>query len=502
MKHLRLFIVYSLFFSFIFSCKKEESVPVDQPPTEESSKEVPGHIIEKLDQIGFFTHEGLSASKGGYVVEYDIFMTEEEINELAHSSSDLPNGKVTQYRTFNVVECTPKKIKIYMEPGFKSYMYNALNVALGRYNYLNLNLTFEVVSSSSHADITISSSDVLDGIAEAGFPQNGGPYDDIWLNNAYFNGSIERGNAVTVIAHEIGHCIGLRHTDYMDRSISCGGPYDPEGEVTYGVGAVHIPGTPTGADYASYMLACIGDNEDRPFTHYDNIALKTLYPKSNWIQLPGQGRDIGIGANGSAWTIGNDSEPGGYGIHYWNGSSWTKVPGGAVRISVGVNGEPWIINSYKTIYKWTGNGWQQMPGKARDIGVGANGSVWVIGDDAEAGGYGIHYWNGSTWTKVPGSAERIAVDPSGNPWIINNSNVIYRRSGSSWQQLPGLASDIGIGADGTAYVIGRDAECGGFGVHKWNGSVWIKEPGSALNIAVGPTGKPWLTNNAFVIYRQ
>ncbi|WP_262510258.1 zinc-dependent metalloprotease [Sediminitomix flava] len=30
------------------------------------------------------------------------------------------------------------------------------------------------------------------------------------------------GNLTIIIAHEIGHCIGFCHTDYMDRSFSCG----------------------------------------------------------------------------------------------------------------------------------------------------------------------------------------------------------------------------------------------------------------------------------------
>jgi hypothetical protein len=61
----------------------------------------------------------------------------------------------------------------------------------------------------------------------------------------------------------------------MDRSYSCGGAYTNEGPST--VGAINIPGTPTGADAASFMLACISTNQNRPFNANDKTALNYLY---------------------------------------------------------------------------------------------------------------------------------------------------------------------------------------------------------------------------------
>ena len=40
----------------------------------------------------------------------------------------------------------------------------------------------------------------------------------------------------------MGHCIGFRHTDYMNRAYSCGG--SPANEGASSVGAILIPGHP------------------------------------------------------------------------------------------------------------------------------------------------------------------------------------------------------------------------------------------------------------------
>ena len=43
------------------------------------------------------------------------------------------------------------------------------------------------------------------------------------------------------------------------------------------VGAILIPGTPTGPDAASWMLACLSSTTNRPFNNNDKTALSYLY---------------------------------------------------------------------------------------------------------------------------------------------------------------------------------------------------------------------------------
>jgi hypothetical protein len=259
----------ALLFGVMLSCQEQE---------DQLKNEVPADVISQLRAAGFDTSEGLTKYKDGYLVEYDIFISRQNLKDLTAAVKVSSNPTEEHYRTFNLVTGAPRTLNIYMDAGFDSYMQTSFNNALSRYNALGLVLSFQKASSASGADIVIKAffedSNVL-GMS-AGFPtSSGNPASPIQLNTKYYNGSSQRADATTVIAHEIGHAIGLRHTDYMSRKFSCGpGPFNNEG--SSGVGAVHIPGTPTKPEAGSYMLAC-SNGTDRPFTSGDRTALTTVY---------------------------------------------------------------------------------------------------------------------------------------------------------------------------------------------------------------------------------
>jgi hypothetical protein len=203
-----------------------------------------------------------------------------------------------------------------------------------------------------------------------------------------------------------------------------------------------------------------------------------------WQSLPGAARDIGVGADGSAWVVGANSVPGGFGIYRWAGSAWVPVDGGAARITVDPRGEPWIVTAEGRIFQRRGAAWRELPGRATDIGAGANGEVWVTGVDNVPGGHSVFRWNGADWTQIEGAGVRIAVGPDGSPWVVNADGHIYQRQGGRWVELPGRARDIAIGAGGTPWIIGTDAAAGGHSMHFWNGSAWVRVEGGAVGIAV------------------
>ncbi|MEJ7778656.1 MAG: M57 family metalloprotease [Daejeonella sp.] len=240
---------------------------------------VPREIIQKLKEIGFETEFGLSVFKDGYLVEGDIYMTASQIKAMTKplNSSDVP--KLQQYKiNYTVTASPPRTITIYIESGFDAYLQNACDAALARYDNMNLNFNFERVTSSVGADISITSLSAgsTAPIAVGSWPSSGNPGTSITLNTFYFNSYDHPIMATSVIAHELGHCLGFRHTDYMDKTFSgCSATGANEG--TGSLGANHIPNTPTGGDPGSWMLACIGTGVDRPFNGYDVNALVYVY---------------------------------------------------------------------------------------------------------------------------------------------------------------------------------------------------------------------------------
>ncbi|WP_126974197.1 M57 family metalloprotease [Gynurincola endophyticus] len=262
----KLLFVAAVFSLIMVSCQK------DQVKTDASIDEVSQDVIELIAALGFKTND-IQKVPEGYLVEGDIIITDEDLRNGIGSGSELVVGDSEHYRTTNVVTGLPRNITIRVNSSLPTSYVTATNAAIARYNALGLRLTFTRVTSGGNIVINPAPSTAT-YLASAGFPIGGNPHANINVNRNYLD--VWVANTVTsIIAHEIGHCIGLRHTDYMDRSYSCGGAYYNEGAA--GVGAIHIPGTPTGPDANSWMLACIGNGVNRPFTANDIIALRFLY---------------------------------------------------------------------------------------------------------------------------------------------------------------------------------------------------------------------------------
>ena len=152
-------------------------------------------------------------------------------------------------------------------------MRTALQWAVNNYNRLNIGLNFTLAygTNTGAYDMVVYRTSGGGG-GSAGFPSGGNPYK--WINILSGTSSYGTNTTEHVITHEMGHCLGLRHTDYFNRSLSCGSGGN---EGSGGVGAIHIPNTPTGFDANSVMLSCFSANEDGEFGFYDEVAPEYLY---------------------------------------------------------------------------------------------------------------------------------------------------------------------------------------------------------------------------------
>jgi hypothetical protein len=267
MKQLFTLALACAFILGLTACQKTQEAVAEESGV---SSAVKGQIAA----LGFNT-DNVMIAEGGYIVEGDIFLPTEDLQSGAALQA-LRVGSSEQYRTTNLVRGLPRTITVRVSTTLPSAYVTATDEAIRRFNAENLQLRFSRTTSTS-ASITITRAPSgASYLASAGFPTSGGnPHNQVLVNSSFLGSNPGTNYLATILAHEIGHCIGFRHTDYMDRSYSCGGQRFNEGAST--VGAILIPGTPSGPDPNSWMLACIGSGANRPFNSNDRTALNFLY---------------------------------------------------------------------------------------------------------------------------------------------------------------------------------------------------------------------------------
>ncbi|HWO18421.1 MAG TPA: zinc-dependent metalloprotease [Kofleriaceae bacterium] len=247
-------------------------------------------IIDNLIQAGF-PADDIMIVDGAVYVGRDAHVTLEASREMLESGDE----SAEQYRTTNLVGISITKICINPTTSFNSVsmLSQALNAAIDNYNALGLRLAFaRGPTNGCTANITATTTSGVG--SSAGFPWGGKPYGLIYIGTGLQNYSLDVNEHV--ITHEIGHTIGIRHSDYYNRSISCGSG-GSEGDT--GIGAVYIPGTPTMATIGgSLMNSCFDLSVPGEFTLSDYTAFRHLYNKPQC----GDGICNGTETSDSCWA--------------------------------------------------------------------------------------------------------------------------------------------------------------------------------------------------------
>lgn len=274
----KLFYQLSLLFStsiiLLASCSKNDD------NIESDSMQDLISIKEKVARLGFDT-TGIIIDEELILVEGDIVLTKSELTRTSprHASSvNIANG------VYPISYSRHRNLKYHISSTVSSWE-SAIQAAFSQYNTLsNFNLRFTRTTNVSEADLRIESGvDFSDAAAEARFPANGQIGVRIGINLSVPN--LNESQRTFLMVHEIGHTIGMRHTDWR------GSEFEHGNLNGIPVGAYTIPGTPNNSsnpDPNSIFNSGrvhTGVPNWTNFSSLDLVALRTVYPSYGPAQL-------------------------------------------------------------------------------------------------------------------------------------------------------------------------------------------------------------------------
>ena len=286
------------------SCQKDESSIVDDQEVsvtdevQEPELEITAEVLETLEN-NFFNTSDIAVvdselpdgtTEQGYLVDGDILISAEEVRALPEVAK--VNETEKHFRSTYLVSPRTRTITVlgWTEKGFGKELSaserTALRWAVDNYNALGLSIRFDLSFGGgsgnfrSHDivvihDVTLS---IGDGIAP--YPKsNGDPGKLIGVNIS--TSTLNPNAKEFIMTHEIGHAIGLRHIDW-DTKKSCSDLGVTQSSDSSSHGVIPIPGTISGFDHTSIMVACYNKRvTNGEFSWDDKKALRYLYPRSS-----------------------------------------------------------------------------------------------------------------------------------------------------------------------------------------------------------------------------
>lgn len=247
----------------LFSCKKSTN---DAPQTDNKKQ---GSVYEYIKKLGYKDSE-IKDIGDQYLVDGDVLFDKNSQPDF----SIFGGPRTEQYGTANYVGYHLQPFcRIQIESSMSAYT-NEINDAIALWNNIpNCRLKFSTTVLSP-IRIRIRMADLVPGLCGVGyFPINGQPGEQVVLGSDWLP-LLPYNQRVSLIAHELGHTIGFRHTN--------GGPGEPsQGQDPHNgayFDAMHILGTPTSGDPNSIMNGSTCGSMPTTLSAFDIVAMQFLYP--------------------------------------------------------------------------------------------------------------------------------------------------------------------------------------------------------------------------------
>jgi hypothetical protein len=259
------FSIATILTLLLFSCKKN----FNESPEIDSQKQ--GTVYEYIKKLGYQDSE-IRDIGDGYLADGDIYFNKNSQPDL----SIFDGPQTEQYGTGNFVGYNEQpNIVLYVDPSLSAHLAE-IQGAVAIWNTIpNCRINISITTSPINQDITIANADLPVGVCGMGtFPMNGLAGREIKVDTLAIGNDPEQ--LQTEIAHTIGHCLGLRHTNWISRN-ELQHTTDQFGAQVH---AMHILGTPTGEDPFSLMNGHACGFPNAKFSDFDILTVQFLYPEN------------------------------------------------------------------------------------------------------------------------------------------------------------------------------------------------------------------------------
>lgn len=245
----------SIFFMLLFvllllSCSTEELSNTQ----EINSKEYGEDVLEILLEMGY-SKKDIENFDDYYIVEGDIiFYKNRDYKIKERKSSEKQRRYLEGYVNMN-------EVKVYINNELNSDWRQAVSEAIDRYNLIDANLTLILTPNESEAHIEIKYDTSISGGLGTWPYADGRPGDFIYINPDTNVCSLNPDTRRGIIQHELGHNLGLHHTNSDAGSQFPNTPYRDDNSIMNSGGHPNV--------CSSFSIG---------FSTGDDTALRILFP--------------------------------------------------------------------------------------------------------------------------------------------------------------------------------------------------------------------------------